>query len=494
MKFGQSLRHRFEEVLLVTLILLQIIDFLEILPGDLDFLKKIHSWVVLGYLFVKVSLSTIFFGVRMLWFDLSIIFTYFLFFAKDITAIAFIGLEEAHWLRPVLESITKNAVIIEKYAFIAAALALHPIVYYCIKKVKIKKDSFMGILGQHQQKNGIVRFGAVFFALLGFFVFIFNLAMEWLAIAIDAPMTILAILVYLFVIIRYHKHFSQDSLLHKIGDVGERFYENFLGLLKVKEKVSLAVIGILALHTLTDVGNFIIPYLVSLKDSLYFGQLGGAHIPLPQLLIQDLGKVDFPVSAALIGAYLANIIAMLFFLFLPALIFFQMIKHKKIKGTKVIHSLILGSLLVVAVFPVFSIERIGRKEIVGVDISTQSIWETPSWIQDLIPDKAQALQSIMLIALWAGAIIFFLEHWQWLKKDFFVFTVLIGLLFFGYYIFYFSVDILSYFWGQIPLLFQSGEFLIGSYFLMFLVLNVLLYAGGYIAFWYEIVSRHFFSE
>ena len=64
-----KIMHRIEEILLSALILIQILDFLEILPGDLDFLKKFISWTAIGYLFYKASISNILFGSKIKFLD-----------------------------------------------------------------------------------------------------------------------------------------------------------------------------------------------------------------------------------------------------------------------------------------------------------------------------------------------------------------------------------------------------------------------------------------
>ena len=83
-----------EMFLLGFIVVLQIADFLEVLPGDMDYIKKIISWTVLGYLFIKASLSTILFGHKKLKFDVGIILVYFLFIIKDLIRYAQVAIEE----------------------------------------------------------------------------------------------------------------------------------------------------------------------------------------------------------------------------------------------------------------------------------------------------------------------------------------------------------------------------------------------------------------
>ena len=101
--------------------------------------------------------------------------------------------------------------------------------------------------------------------------------MEWLAIAIDAPLLVIALFIYLFFVIKHHKGFHAESMIFKLGNVGERFYEKFISLFHSKRGLFLGIAGMLVLHLLTDVGNFVIPYTFFSHDPLYFEQLGPAN-------------------------------------------------------------------------------------------------------------------------------------------------------------------------------------------------------------------------
>lgn len=489
---GMQVRHRLEELMIITLIGLQILDFLELLPGDLDFLKKIHSWIVLGYLFMRVSLSMVFFGIKVVWFDISIIFSYFLFFAKDLAAIAGVGLEEAGFTRPLLEFLSVNGPFIEQYAFTAAGISLIFLALLAAKKIQISGISFLGVLHEDIPHKYPHRAAAIFLALVAFFILVFNLAMEWLAVAVDAPLTVLAILAYLFIIIRYHRHFAPDTLLHKVGDVGEKFYENFLRLLSTKEHLSMSLLGLLALHALTDIGNFIIPYLSGFQDSLYFSQLGPGHDPLIALFRSDILGAGFFGAIAAAAVYLGNAAAMLFLLVMPSVIVYQLMKHRQLKAANFFQAVILSSLFILFTVPLFTISEISSKGLVGVDISTQSIAESQSWISRFIPDTAAKADAAMLLAFALLLAVFFMDYARSLRKDFFVLIVLIGLVFFGEYVYYFLKDTVEYYSSSVQMLVSQGEFFISFYFLLFLGMNILLYVGGYLLFWYEVLKHHFF--
>ena len=56
---NKKISQRIEELILILIILLNIFDFFELLSADLDFIKLIISWTVLGYLIYKASLTKI---------------------------------------------------------------------------------------------------------------------------------------------------------------------------------------------------------------------------------------------------------------------------------------------------------------------------------------------------------------------------------------------------------------------------------------------------
>ena len=211
-----TLKHRLEELFLLLIVVLQVTDFLEILPEDLDFAKKLLSWIILGYLFYKASITHVLFGNRKSGIDTVILVAYFLFIVKNLAAIAHLGVEHAQFFHGFFEWIVSNTVVLEKYAFIAAGGILIALSLFLAGTLDIREKSFMAIIhesGVPSKSIGTIlhRFVSIFLVLVAFFVLLFNLATEWLAIAVDAPLAMFGILFYFFIIIRYHKHFNTDG-------------------------------------------------------------------------------------------------------------------------------------------------------------------------------------------------------------------------------------------------------------------------------------------
>ncbi len=492
-----KLQQKIEIMLLSLIIILQITDFLEILPGDLDFLKKIISWAALGYLFIKASLSTILFGHKKARLDTVIILTYFLFIAKDLIRYVEVAIEGATFSKELFLFLINKSAVIERYSFYLGSILLLFISLYMALKFEIKKPSFMAMLhetGMPPKTIGkfLERFISIFIVLTGFFIIVFNLAAEWLAIALDAPIVVIAILLYLFVVIRYHKKLRPKHFIYKIGNYGEDFYERFIKTFHYKQTFFLGVMGLLALHLLTDVGNFIVPYIIGLKDILYFGQLGLGHTPLIQLITQDLSSLEGTAFVGVILVYLLNVIAMIFLLILPAFIWYKFFKQRPLHVSRTALALVFSSLLCFLLTPAFFIKKISMQGLAGVDIQTQSILASKSLIDFLIKGRVAAIITVAMICIILGFIIWILEFSNKIGKDIFIIAVLIGLAFFSFYIFYYFLSLYQYYISTIILLIKSSEFLITFYFILFAMITILFYIGGYLLFIYEVFKKHFF--
>lgn len=278
-----------------------------------------------------------------------------------------------------------------------------------------------------------------------------------------------------------------------MGHVGEKFYEKFIEMFHYKKTLYLALMGILALHLLTDAGNFIIPYVIGLKSELYFGHLGAGHTPLIPLLIEDISSLNIIQTISLSIVYLFNVIAMLFLLILPTFVWYRFFKGRLLHISGFMLALVYSSLLCFALMPAFYIRRIKLRAIVGVDILTQSIVKSNSIIDNLIGNRITAIIVVAIICIIFGIIIYLLEFNKKIWKDSFIVAVLLGLAFFGLYIFYWFMSSYQYYINTIMFLIGESEWFITFYFILFAMITVLLYVGGYLFFIYKVFKRHFFS-
>ena len=224
--------HRIEEIILVILILLNILDFFEILPADIDYTKKIISWTALGYLLYKVSLTKIFFNNQHRHVDVLLILSYFMLIFKNLILFSSGLIEEFVIFYDLQRLIVDNASILELYSLIIGSISILLIAIYSAFHIDVKKPSLMHIIHEEGKPDTLrkllIRIITIYLVYIAFFVIVFNLVMEWLAIAVDAPIIMLAILFYLFIIIRHYHKYNVETLIYKIVEFGEKFYEKFV--------------------------------------------------------------------------------------------------------------------------------------------------------------------------------------------------------------------------------------------------------------------------
>jgi len=461
---------RVEEVILSFLIILQVLDFLEWIPGDLDYFKKIISWTILGYIFYRVSLTRIFFGVKNKAIDLIIVLSYFLLLLKDFIGYVAVSVHETNYLLEFFEFILQNAVLLETGTFYIGGLLIIGIAIYTAIKIKIKKPSLFSLI--LKKNKGIKNALPIFIVLVAFFVIVFNLVMEWLAIGIDAPLIVFAILFYLFIIVGRRAHISPEGLLFKIGTYGEEFYTKFIKLFSTKKGILIAMSGLLVLHLLTEIGVFIIPYVLGFRDALYFdsiqhfNQLGNSHSSIYTLFKADWILVHgFLDKLSLIWIYLFNILAMLFLLIGPAFIWYNFYKNKGFYLPKPIMALFFISVICFGLAPVFGIRPINTPGLVGVDI----------WTKSVLP---ASISIITLISLIAGTLIYIGEFFTFIKKRIITIAVVMLQLFLALYVVYFFIDTYTYHMGAIKY-FSTTNWFFGFFFAIFLIITFCFYAAGF---------------
>ncbi len=493
-----KLQQKIELTLLTLIIILHVTDFLEVLPGDLDFIKKLISWAALGYLFVKASLSTILIGYRRHRFDIAIVLTFFLFITKNLIGYVSVAIEEAHMFEKLYTYLITNAVLIEKYSFYLGGLLLIFISLYMALRFEIRQPSFMAVLHEigppaQNWTQLFIRSLSFLLVLVTFFITIFNLATEWLAIALDAPLAVIGIFIYLFLIIRHHDQLNPTNFIYKIGHFGETFYERFMQMFHYPQTIFLGIMGLLALHLLSEVGHFILPYIIGLKDILYFGQLGEGHTPLFHLFRADIAATYLIGDLSLFVIYFLNAVAMIFLLVLPAFVFYRFFIGRPLHVPRTSLAFVFSSLLCFALTPAFFIKKISQAGLAGVDISTKSILNSSSIIDAIIQNRTTAIIVVASICLLLGLVTWILEYSQTIEKDAFIIAVLIGMVFFAFYIWFYFISLYQYYISTIMFLLKSSEYFITFYFIIFAMITILFYVGGYLFFIYELFKRHFLT-
>lgn len=486
MNWIKKLEVGIEELILLILIFLAIFDFLEVLPIELDYIKKIISWSALGYLLYKASLTHILFGKKIKSIDLQLILAYFLLIIKNLIGFSKVALAElSHVIEsagPVRQSLAKFLLHIYSNGSLIEIIGLYAgliwILFLSLKLVKVKlgKKSVIGIVHEENKvtgKHSIIRFFVIYSILLSFFVIVFNLVMEWLTIAVDATFAVLGIFFYMFVWVKHYKKFNTYAFIYNVGNIGEKFYEKFIELFQSKRTIYLGITGMLVLHILTDVANFLIPHTLGIHDALYFSQLPKTgHESIWTLFKLQLVDTNWlPLSLG----YLGNLIG-IYFLFLgPAYIWKYLYEGHQMSVKRWLKGVFFFCISLMALSPLFSLRQIKDPSysLLGVDLITQEI---------LVSSK------IVLFCVLVGLAFYYLAKIWPVTIRFATFALIQA--FFVYYISLYFLDIASYYLvvlKSIPL----EHLFLTIHFLAFFVITSLFYClGGLILIWKVWKKQH----
>ncbi|MBI5880958.1 hypothetical protein HZB90_02405, partial [archaeon] len=322
MEFLKKLTIGIEEIILALLILIEVFDFFALLPPAWEYGEKILSILAVCYLFYEASLTKVIFGEQEKNYDIMIIFAYLLLSFKVIIGFVITAVREESLVQGIYELVLKNTMVIEKTGFCLGATILIITSYFLLHE-KVKRPSIMSIIHEERLPKNIwqkmTRFTSTYLILLAIYLLLFNFVFEWLAMTIDAAILVIILVLMLFIIAKRGRAMETESFLKKVSDASEEFYEKIISLFHSRKTVTIAITGLLALHLLVEIGNFIIPYTTGLFYSWYLEQLGPGHAPLSALMIKDM------IAAGNVGgwilvfaAYVLNVLAIVLLFFGPA--------------------------------------------------------------------------------------------------------------------------------------------------------------------------------
>ncbi len=385
----------------------------------------------------------------------------------------------------LIKYLADNAAQVEMFAFLIGGVALIIIALYWAVFKKVESPSFMHVIHEEGKVKDvfhrILRFLIILVVLVGFFVIVFNLIMEWLAVAIDAFIIVVLIFAYVYWVFKGHKHFNADHFLIKVGSGSEKFFEKFVELFHTKQGVFLGISGLLVLHLITDMGIFILPYILFPQDPLYFHQdpiyFSTGHEALSTLFAEDLNFTSTLMEKfSLLWAYVFSSLGIILLFTIPAYVWALIFKKRKGHTHRLLLVLFFMSLLCFAFTDLFKIKRLETLIVVGVDIVTSPIMQTLSL----------SLLAIFLISIGVGAIFYLLSHKMFLRKELTYGMVIISLIYFGKYVYYFFFDNVEYYLDGIHALVQINSYFFALFFLMFFAISIVFYVGGFCMFIYEI--------
>ena len=475
-----------EEIILLAIIILNVLDAFEIIGSDLDYIKKIISWAALGFLLYKVKLSELFVGTDNKRLDLALIFGYFLLTIKNLISYAAVELEQTSvFLKDFFMVLVQHGTVIETWGIYIGLLILL-IVSLRLSFKHIKDPSVMHLIHAKESKPENIKefFGrwfTVYGIILAFFLIFFNLIMEWLAIAIDAPLLMIGLGIYFFFIVKHKEKFSQTSFLKKFGDYGGKLYENVLKNIRYRKTAFRTISAMIILHVITDTYTFVWPYLVGFGDRLYIGLLSQTHLSLFTLISSQLSGLSFIEASSLIIIYLGNVIALLFFLLFPVYTWFVFYKNRTIHPKKIQLSILVSSLVMFFLAPTFKIRALFNEQLFGVDIIGQQSF------------AVLGFSGVVLLALSVGIFIELysatIQHEKW---------VIIGLIFLSQaflvtYMLLYLFSISVFYIYTIAQLFFMSSFILLAFFAILFAITLCFYffgVGGFIIMTFKHLREH----
>ncbi|MFH1400725.1 MAG: hypothetical protein ABIH41_04345 [Nanoarchaeota archaeon] len=471
---------RVEYVLVAFFILLDLLESVDLSHPVLEYVDKIVGFTVLGFLLYKSSLTRIFFGRKAPSIDVAIVLSYFLLSLKSL--LEFFSQElsgESSMLSGFFTLVSQYRGWLEMISFVAGSAALVLIACVVAFRFQFRHPSTVTIMvspGPRRAFDDVIRrFVVVSLILFAFYLAVFGLLVEWMAIAVDSPMVLIGVVVILALYVSHRHGHSFREAFYRMADFAEGFYEDVIRHLQYRGGVVLAVSGMLVLHALTDVGNFILPYISGLRTSFYLGDDGFST--MWALFWADAGGLSWFAASKLFLIYLFNLIGITLLLILPALLWYFMYRQRIVAVRRWYLGLLFLVLPAVALAPTFSLARPlqdgGVVSSVGVFIGLGS------------PAAFSAMFDLILIgsALMAVGVVVFAK-WRPVERLCTLVAVAASQYFFVYYVWLFFSDWWSYLLSSIIALIGSG--LLGVYvacvFLVFLFISAMFYLGGLVAF------------
>ncbi len=357
------------QIYFVFFIFLNIIDFYGI-SGDLDFFKKILSWILIGNLFYHASPTKIFIGKRNKLYDVLLILSFSLMTILKSIILYLSNYNANNYpifsiiLTPIYDY--NKGISIITTGFFIGIISVITISILLLNKYKPSKESLIGSFKLNEYLK-FIKLDYILLILFNIFftITIFNLFMEWFAIAVDSIILVLGVIYYLYRFIKEHSNIN-SKYLSVVSNTGNEFFENLIKTFSNKNTILIGISFIMTLHLLVDAGAYLVPYSIGTGSSLYFNSLnigGTDHTPLfnfkeisnSQIIYDTKLIMSSNMNSNFIGSILyiieiifIDLLSLYLFFFLlisPFYIFYKNINKEKIKFNKIISIIFLISLI-----------------------------------------------------------------------------------------------------------------------------------------------------
>jgi len=399
MEIWKTLKKHLTLIYFIFFIILNVIDFLNIIPNDLDLFKKFLSWFLIGLLIYDASITKILIGKRYKTIDF--LFVLFSFIMIDTRTLYY-------WFTYIVDSnqllsyrlfsglITFFLSYINSFNKVLSMFYIGLSLLFILSYEIYKRRSYSTENSLYRSFNfgkGFINkffsFLFIYFFVIFFSLTVYNFFMEWFALAVDSLILVLGLLYYIYVFIKRHIYKNQYELLNSISSSGEEIYLKTLGLFSNKKTLFLGISFLLTLHLLVDAGVFLIPEMTGLKNTLYHINSANdtLHIPLINFFnlgksvlwysIYNLsGKITYILSfIVILSIIIINLIFVSFSLILPSYILYSLMVRRRIN----IKSTYLYAYFLSFLFYIFNLKTnviyftIFEGKVLGVNIITHII-------------------------------------------------------------------------------------------------------------------------
>jgi hypothetical protein len=246
----------------------------------------------------------------------------------------------------------------------------------------------------------------------------------------------------------------------------------------------LGISGMLVLHLLTDIGNYIIPYIMSFHDALYLTRFDNAyHMPIKTLIDMSITQLNISTIAdfaSIVFIYALNVIAILFLLIFPSYLWYKLLRKQQIipeQFPRWLLAVFFPSVITFILWPAFNITSLNRANLVGVNIMTHVVPITQLYAVRQIAIGMFVLFLIILVA----------THWSMMRRFLILAPIFGSMIFFGFYLFFYLISCFTYYMTLAGELLAAHKVFMGVVFYIFLAINIMFYIGGFIIFCYKTV-------
>ncbi|MBN1502954.1 hypothetical protein JW930_05405 [Candidatus Woesearchaeota archaeon] len=479
-----KLKHVLHEALFLFLIIFSVVDLLELLPGEVNVTKKLLSWLLVGYLLYYFSLTRILFNNRNRKMDLLLLLSFYFFAFKNLSH--FIVNEELLYLNFMKTFLYKNQ-ILNEIMFYLGSLSILLWSLFAGFNLNYKEDSLLGILRRPKAGKSAydkIADSIIIYAILLFFsYFIFAVIMEWFALAIDSYVIIGALVYYIVVFYIIHRRKTYKPFLQIVAETGDELIKLFLGLFQNKRTVYFGISGVIVMHAVIDIANFLLPYIFNLHKAFYLSTLAHeTHQTILNLLQNNLDLAPALLSQiSIVYVYIQNIVSVFLLLLIPFLIWIKIFNKQRFHLPKWVLALFFSAIVCFLFSPVFKVSALKNLPITGVDITTHSLQN-----YEIIP-------IISIVSVLWFFIIYVLSSIPKIKNRIDDVVIFSSIFFLGQYVYYFYHSTLLYYIRDIYFLFQNSKILLMFYIILYLIMITLFYISGFILFVFEVLTSEHVS-